>query len=431
MNSTAPNASVLDALWQAALGAADARRLSAPHLAACLPSGRELPGRLIVVGAGKAAAAMAQAVEAHWPGDLQGLVVTRYGYALPCQRIEVIEAAHPVPDAAGVEAASRIRIWAEGLSAKDTVLVLLSGGGSALLAAPRPGLSLVEKQAITALLLKSGATIHEINCVRRHLSTLKGGQLAALAAPARVLTLALSDVAGDDPTVIASGPTVADPSSCDDALAVLSRYRVEVPRHVRRQLEAGAWETPKPGDPRLAGGEFRLVGSGQTVLQETAQAAAALGIAPLVLGDAIEGEAREAARVLAGIAKSCQRHGTPLKPPCVLLSGGETTVTVRGAGRGGRNSEFLLALGLALRGQPGISALAADTDGIDGSEANAGAFYTPELWTQSVQRGLGAPEWQGALDSNDAYTLFWQLDALVESGPTCTNVNDFRAILIE
>jgi glycerate 2-kinase len=423
--------SLLSHLWSVALRAAEPRLLLPPHLAACLPADpAALPGRLFVIGAGKAAAAMAQAVEAHWHGPLNGIVVTRYGYGLPCQRIEVIEAAHPVPDAASGEAARRIQTLLAGLHAGDTVLALFSGGGSALLAAPRPGLSLAAKREITARLLKSGATIHEINCVRKHLSWLKGGQLAALAAPARLVTLALSDVAGDDATVIASGPTVADPTTCADALAVLERYAVDVPPAVRGELASGAWETPKPGDPRLAGGEFRLIGSGQAVLQAAARAAATLGVAPLVLGDAIEGEAREVARVMAGIARSCQRHGSPVAPPCVILSGGETTVTVRGGGRGGRNSEFLLALGLALRGTSGISALAADTDGIDGSADNAGAIYTPQLWTDAVARGLGAPDWQSALDGNDAYTLFAQLGALVVSGPTHTNVNDFRAIYV-
>lgn len=417
-----------------ALKAADPRGFLPSRLAQLLPEwfspDRPAPrGRLVVVGAGKAAASMAQAVEAALPAgrEVSGLVVTRYGYGLPCQQIEVIEAAHPVPDAAGQAAAERLLQAVSGLSADDTVLALISGGASALLAAPRPGLTLEAKRGITRALLASGATIHEINCVRKHLSLVKGGQLARRVGPAKLLTLALSDVTGDDPAVIGSGPTAADPTSCADALALLDRYQVALPPVVRDALSRGDWETPKPGDAALLGTRYELIGSARTVLQKIADNAAGRGIAPLVLGDAIEGEAREVARVMAGIALSCQRHGVPLKPPCLILSGGETTVTLRGNGRGGRNSEFLLALALALRGAPGISALAADTDGIDGSEDNAGAIYLPALLNVDP---AALPEAISCLANNDAYRWFAARDALIFTGPSYTNVNDFRALLV-
>jgi hydroxypyruvate reductase len=372
---------------------------------------------------------MAQAVEVFY-GDavaVEGVVVTRYGYGLPCRSIEVIEAAHPVPDDAGLAAARRIEDALAGLSADDTVFALVSGGASALLAAPRDGVAPAEKRALTAALLRSGATIHEINCVRKHLSRLKGGRLAALAAPAKLCTLALSDVAGDDASVIGSGPTVPDPSTCADALEIAARYGLDLPPAVDAAWRAGAWETPKPGDPVFAGSRYRLVGSGFDNLQKTAAYAAAAGVTPLVLGDAIEGEAREVAKVLAGIALSCRRTGVPVGPPCLILSGGETTVTLRGAsGRGGRNSEFLLALALALKGAPGIHALAADTDGIDGSEDNAGAIYGPQMWSNEAQAAA-----RDALERNDAWAWFAARDALLVTGPTCTNVNDFRAIYVE
>jgi glycerate 2-kinase len=330
--------------------------------------------RLIVIGAGKASAAMARAVEVHWSGPLDGLVVTRYGHGVPCQRIEIVEAAHPVPDAAGVLAAQRVLEKLRGLQPNDRVLALISGGGSALLAAPATGVTLVEKRAITSALLKSGAAIGEINCVRKHLSAIKGGRLAVTASPAAVLTLAISDVPGDDPAVIASGPTVADPTTVHDALRVLDLYGITLADSLRARLLSGELETPKPGDPRLVKSEFRLIASPRQMLEAAAKAARQLGITPLILGDAIEGEAREVGKVLAGMAISCGRHGFPAEKPCVLLSGGETTVTLKGAGRGGRNSEFLLGLAMALDGAPGIHALAADTDGIDGSENNAGGL---------------------------------------------------------
>lgn len=417
---TAP-AGLLRILFDAAVAAADPVLCVPPHL----PADRE--GRLIVVGAGKAAAAMAQAVEAHSRGPLDGLVVTRYGHARPCRRIEVVEASHPLPDAAGARAAARILARLRGLSPADRVLVLISGGGSALLAAPAPVLDLAEKQAITAALLRSGAAIDEINCVRKHLSAIKGGRLAAAAWPARILTLAISDVPGDDPAVIASGPTVADPSTCADALAVLDRHRIDIPPAVRAGLLSGALETPKPGDPRLAGADYRLVASPRQMLAAAAAAAQAAGVTPLILGDAIEGEAREVAKVMAAMARSCAAAGQPAAPPCVLLSGGETTVTLRGGGRGGRNSEFQLALALALAGAPDIHALAADTDGIDGSENNAGAFVGPATLARARAAGLDP---RRRLDDNDAWGFFSALGDLLVTGPTRTNVNDFRAILV-
>ena len=412
---------ILRRLFDAAIAAADPAHCVPPHLP---PYDG---GRLIVIGAGKASAAMAQAVERHWSGRLDGLVVTRYGHGVPCQRIKVIEAAHPVPDAAGEAAANFIFGQISGLTVADRVLALVSGGGSALLAAPAVGLTLAEKRALTSALLKSGAAIGEINCVRKHLSAIKGGRLAAAAYPASVLTLAISDVPGDDPAVIASGPTVGDPTTCADALRVLDAYAIALPPGLRQRLDSGELETPKPGDPRLARSEFRLIASPRQMLEAAATEARRLGIEPLILGDALEGEAREVGKVLAGMAKSCARHGYPAAKPCVLLSGGETTVTVRGDGRGGRNTEFLLALALALDGAPGIHALAADTDGIDGSEDNAGAFVTPDTLLRAKAAGLDVP---GLLANNDAWTAFSRLGDLLVTGPTRTNVNDFRAVLI-
>ncbi len=413
---------ILRRLFDAAIAAADP--------AICVPP--QLPpddgGRLIVVGAGKASAAMAQAVEQNWSGPLDGLVVTRYGHGAPCERISIVEAAHPVPDAAGEAAALSIFGRISGLTAADRVLALISGGGSALLAAPAAGLRLADKRAITAALLKSGAAIGDINCVRKHLSAIKGGRLAAAAWPASVLTLAISDVPGDDPAVIASGPTVADPTTAAEALAILDFYAVAIPPELRRRLQSGELETPKPGDPRLARADYRLIASPHQMLAAAAAEAGRLGVMPLILGDAIEGEAREVGKALAGIALSCARHGWPARGPVVLLSGGETTVTVRGDGRGGRNSEFLLGLALALGGAPGIHALAADTDGIDGSEDNAGAFIAPDTLDRARAAGLDA---RASLAANDAWGFFAGLDDLLVSGPTRTNVNDFRAILVE
>ncbi len=413
---------ILRQIFDAAIAAADPARCLPPHLPP------DDGGRLVVVGAGKASAAMALAVEQHWSGPLDGVVVTRYGHGAPCQRIKIIEAAHPVPDAAGEAAANFIFGQISGLTAGERVLAVISGGGSALLAAPAAGLTLDAKRAITAALLKSGAAIGEINCVRKHLSAIKGGRLAAAAWPARVLTLAISDVPGDDPAVIASGPTVADPSTAAEALAILDFHAIAIPDQVRRRLQSGELETPKPGDPRLASSEFRLIASPRQMLESAAAEAQRLGITPLILGDAIEGEAREVGKAMAGMALSSRRHGFPAKAPVVLLSGGETTVTVKGAGRGGRNSEFLLGLALALDGAPGIHALAADTDGIDGSEDNAGAFLAPDTLARARAAGLDG---RARLAANDAWGFFAGLGDLLVTGPTRTNVNDFRAILVE
>jgi glycerate 2-kinase len=413
---------LLRSLFDAAVAAAD------PRL--CVPPNLPVPpkGRTIVVGAGKAAAAMAAAVEARWPGPLQGLVVTRIGHGVPTQRIRVVEAGHPVPDAAGAEAARAILGMVQGLAAEDLVIALISGGGSALLALPAGDVTLADKQAVNRGLLKSGARIGEMNAVRKHLSRIKGGRLAAAASPARVVCLVISDVPGDDLSVIASGPTVADPSTLDDARGVLSRYRIDVPPRVSAHLTDPANETPKPGDPRLAKVETRLIATPWDSLAAAAAKAREAGYAPLILGDAIEGEARDCAIVHAGIASSAARHGEPVAPPCVLISGGETTVTVRGGGRGGRNAEFLLSLALALDGHAGVWALAADTDGIDGTEDNAGAFRTPDTLARARAAGLDP---RACLDGNDAYSVFSALGDLLITGPTRTNVNDFRAILIE
>ncbi|HJW23881.1 MAG TPA: glycerate kinase [Rhodocyclaceae bacterium] len=416
---------ILRNLLDAALAAADPARCLPPFLADFLPEDGD--GRLIVIGAGKASAAMARAVEQNWSGPLEGLVVTRYGHGVPCERIEIVEAAHPVPDAAGEAAAARMLDMVRGLGEKDRVLALISGGGSALLAAPAAGITLAEKRAITQALLKSGAAISEMNCVRKHLSAVKGGRLAAAAWPAAVLTLAISDVPGDDPAVIASGPTVADPTTCGEALAILDRYGIAIDSGLRARLATGELETPKPGDPRLAKSSYRLVASPLQMLQAAAEAARAAGVEPLILGDAIEGEAREVAKVMAAMALSSAAHGLPARAPCVLLSGGETTVTLRGQGRGGRNTEFLLGLALALNGAPGIHALAADTDGIDGSEDNAGAHVAPDTLERARGLGLGARQY---LDGNDAWGFFSALGDLLVTGPTRTNVNDFRAILV-
>jgi hydroxypyruvate reductase len=412
----------LRSLFDAALAAADPARCVAPHLPA------PPKGRTIVLGAGKAAAKMARAVEDHWPRPLSGLVVTRYGHGVPCDRIEVVEAAHPVPDAAGQRAATRILEMAQGLSADDLVLCLISGGGSALLALPAQGLSLDDKRAVNRALLRSGANIGEMNCVRKHLSAIKGGRLAAAAAPARLVSLLISDVPGDDPAVIASGPTVPDPTTFADALAVLTKYSIEEPAAVIAHLRNAEDETPKPGDARLARIETKIVARPQDALEAAAALAMKAGVDPIILGDSIEGEAREVAMVHAGIARQVRRYGQPARAPAVLLSGGETTVTVRGQGRGGRNAEFLLALAVALQGEPGIHAVAGDTDGIDGTEDNAGALLDPTSLARAAARGIDAKR---ALAGNDGYGFFAALGDLIVTGPTRTNVNDFRAILIE
>ncbi len=412
---------LLQSMFEAAVAAADPMRCMASHLP-------DLPaGKTVVVGAGKAAGSMARALEAHWKGPLEGLVVTRYGHRVPTRHIEVVEASHPVPDAAGQEAAARILAMVRGLGPDDLVICLISGGGSALLANPAEGLTLQQKQGMNRALLKSGATIGEMNCVRKHLSAIKGGQLALACAPARVVTLLISDVPGDDPSVIASGPTVPDPTTCAEALAILDKYELQGHAEAYAHIRSGMHETPKPGDPRFARNEVRMIATPQESLEAAARVAREAGVEPVILSDCIEGEARDVALVHAGIVRQVLKHGQPVKTPCVLLSGGETTVTVRGKGRGGRNAEFLLALAVALEGLPGVHAMACDTDGVDGTEDNAGAILGPSTWARAEKLGLRAREF---LADNDGYTFFSRLGDLVVTGPTLTNVNDFRALLV-
>lgn len=409
---------LLRRMFNAAVAAAVAERCVPPHL----PTPPK--GRTVVIGAGKGAAAMARAVEAHWQGQgerLSGLVVTRYGHGAPTRRIEVVEAAHPVPDAAGREAARRILESVQGLGADDLVLCLISGGGSALLALPAEGIALEDKRAVTSALLRSGATIHEINAVRKHLSAIKGGRLGAAAHPAKVVTLVISDVPGDDLSVIASGPTVPDPSTYADARAVLAKYGITPPAAIAARLAEARDETPKPGDPRLAGATATLIATPAGALKAAAEVARAAGYEPVILGDAIEGEARVVARDQAKLAMA-SKSGT------ALISGGETTVTVKGKGRGGRNAEFGLALALAFDGRPGLHAIACDTDGIDGTEDNAGALVLPDTLARARAAGLDPA---ACLADNDAYRVFQALGDLVVTGPTLTNVNDFRAILVD
>jgi len=412
---------LLHAMFTAAIAAAQPAHCVPPHLPVA-PT-----GRLIVIGAGKASAAMAQAVEQHWPGELSGLVVTRYGYGVPCERIEIAEAAHPVPDAAGMDAAQRMLALVGTLNADDTVLCLISGGGSALLALPLAGITLAEKQDLNRALLASGATIGEINCVRRHLSAVKGGRLAAACHPARLLTLAISDVPGDKPGDIASGPTVADATTCEDALGIVRRYGIALPASLREVLESGRGESVKPGDARLAHASIELIATPQMALEAAAEVARAAGVTPYILGDSLEGEARDVGTVMAGIAQQAARRGQPFATPCVLLSGGETTVTVRGDGRGGRNVEFLLALGIALDGEANVHALAGDTDGVDGQEEIAGAYLAPDTLKRAWAQGMRPRD---SLDRNDGHGFFQALGDSVVTGPTLTNVNDFRAIYI-
>ena len=409
-------------MFAAAIAAAQPALCVPPHL----PSPPD--GRVVVIGAGKASAAMARAVETHWDGPLSGLVVTRYGHAVPCERIEIIEAAHPVPDLAGEAAALRLLQTVAGLSADDLVLCLISGGGSALLSLGLPGLTLEDDRTLNRALLASGASISEMNCVRRHLSAIKGGRLAVACHPARVVNLLLSDVPGDDPTDIASGPTVPDPTTCNDALDIVRRYAIAVPVRALELLQSGEGESCKPGDPRLPPIDTRFIATPQMALEAAAAVARDAGVTPYVLGDAIEGEARDVAKALGGIALQVAKRGQPFTPPCVLLSGGETTVTVEGSGRGGRNVEFLLALTLALGGAPGVYALAGDTDGVDGQEEIAGALMTPDTLSRAFARGLRPRE---RLDANDGHGFFEALGDSVVTGPTLTNVNDFRAILID
>lgn len=417
--------------------AAVLRALPLHNTAAFLPSPPK--GRTVVLGAGKAGGAMAQAVEALWPADkpLSGLVVTRYGHTPPRpagvpERIEVVEASHPVPDAAGLAAAERILALTQGLTADDLVLCLISGGGSALLTLPAEGLTLADKQRINKDLLNSGAGIGEMNCVRKHLSRIKGGRLAASCAPAQVVTLTISDVPGDDPSVIASGPTVPDASTCADAWAILQRYKIEVPAAIEAALKAGSLETPKPS-PAWDKQPVHLIATPQQSLDAAAELARAAGLNAYVLSDELEGESREVGKVHAALARAAAHGKGPFQKPCVILSGGETTVTIRqqapgsAKGRGGRAGEFCLGLAVALQAQPNVWAIAADTDGIDGIEDNAGASVTPDTLLRAEAKGAKATEY---LDHNDAYGFFEAVGDLVVTGPTHTNVNDFRAMLV-
>ncbi len=406
---------LLKSLFSAAIAAADPALRVPPYL----PSAPR--GRTIVVGAGKASAAMALAVEQHWKSQLTGLVITRYGHGAPCKSIEIVEAAHPVPDANGRDAALRMGELVKGLSEDDLVLCLISGGGSALLAAPAPGLTLEDKQNVNRQLLSCGAPISEMNCVRKHLSALKGGRLAAAAFPAQVVSLIISDVPGDDPAVVASGPTVPDPSTREDALAILRKYEFDLPAHVWAFLETPAAETPKPGDPRFVRVRTEMIAAPAQSLAAAAKLAQEAGYRVIDLGDRVEGEARDVAREQAARALAT-------KGPAIILSGGETTVTLKGKGRGGRNGEFALGLAIALDGKANISAIAGDTDGIDGSEDNAGALVMPDTLVRARAKGLDA---KAFLANNDAYGFFSALGDLIVTGPTRTNVNDFRAILIE
>lgn len=432
----APQSVFLRELFDAAVAAADPGRCLKPFLDKVFE--KPVHGRIVILGAGKASGAMAKAVEDYLvqalPGRaFEGLVVTRYDHAVPCETIEIVEAAHPVPDEKGLAAAARILERAGSLGADDLAVCLISGGGSALLTAPANGVSFAQKQALNGALLKSGATIHEMNCVRKHLSAIKGGRLAAAVAPARLVTLAISDVPGDDLDVIGSGPTVPDPSTLADAREILSKYDIALPADVAALLMGAGSETPKTGDPVFSRTETYLVAAPQRSLEAAAGLAAAKGYGTLILGDAIEGESREVAKMHAAIAAQVARHGQPANAPLVLLSGGETTVTVRGSGRGGRNAEFLLSLLATLQERMPdcrhrISAIACDTDGIDGTEDNAGCIMSGEIFDR-MEKGLDDP--RPYLANNDGYGFFEKAGGLVITGPTLTNVNDFRAILIE
>ncbi len=413
---------LLRTMFEAAVAAADPA-LVVPPVLPTPPAGRTL-----VLGAGKAAAAMARAVETAWPAaDLSGLVVTGYGYEVPCERIEVVAAAHPVPDAAGRAAAGRILEAAQGLGPDDLMLALVSGGASALLTLPAPGLTLEDKQAVNRLLLRSGAHIGEMNCVRKHLSGIKGGRLAQAAAPARAVTILISDVPGDDAATIGSGPTVADPTTFANARAIITKYGIDLPQAVARHLAAAAEETPNAGDALFAGHRVHFAGLPSKSLAAAAEIAGAAGLVVHDLGDRVEGEAREVGAEHARLALACQQGTGPVAPPCVILSGGETTVTLKGNGGGGPNTDYLMGLACELSAAAGIYALAGDTDGIDGSEDNAGAFVTPDTLVRAAEAGLDPA---ALMADNDPYRFFSGLDDLLMTGPTYTNVNDLRAVLV-
>lgn len=411
----------LDALMRAAIAAADPSKAVPPHLPA------PPKGRTVVIGAGKASAVMAKAVEDNWSGPIEGLVVTRYDYGAPCKHIEIVEAAHPVPDRAGRDAAGRMLEICEGLGPDDLCIALMSGGASALLTQPANGISFEDKQEVNRLLLRCGATITEMNCVRKHLSAIKGGYLARAIAPARVVSLLISDVPGDDPGVIGSGPTVPNATTYAEALGIVEKYAIALPTAIRAHLIQGAVETPKPGDPIFADAETRIVARPQASLESAAEVALRAGVTPVILGDALEGEARVVAAEHARQAMSLRVAEGVNQLPMVLLSGGELTVTMKGDGRGGPNAEYMLAMVPALNADPGIHALAVDTDGIDGSEDNAGAIIGPETLSRAAQLGVDPSKY---LENNDSYHFFKALDDLVMTGPTYTNVNDFRAVLV-
>lgn len=420
-----PRALLLGA-FGAAVSAADPLQVVPRHLPA------PPRGRTVAVGAGKAGGSMAAAVEAAWPAQapLEGLVITRYGHALPTRRLRVVEAGHPVPDERGEAAAAEILELARGLTEDDLLLVLVSGGGSSLLSLPAPGIPMADLKALTRALLASGAPIQDMNTVRKHLSVIQGGRLAA-ATRARVLALVVSDVTGDDPTHIASGPASPDPTTYRDAREILERFEVEVPASIASHLARGCAgavpETPKPGDPVFDRVDSRVIATAHASLMAAAAYAQARGVTPLVLGDSVTGESAEVAKVHGAIARQLRLHGHPFRPPVAMISGGETTVTIRGAGRGGRCSEFLLSLAVDLDGLPGTWALACDTDGIDGSEDNAGAILTPDALARARARGLHPKR---MLADNDGYGFFSALGELVVTGPTRTNVNDFRMVLV-
>lgn len=415
-----PEAFLID-LFHSAVNAAHPKEVLAKYLP------KDTNKRAVVIGAGKAAASMAQALEQHWQGPLSGLVVTRYGHNETCKHIEVVEAAHPVPDDAGQAVAKRIMQLVEGLTKDDVVICLISGGGSSLLSLPAEGIKLSDKQAINKALLKSGAAIDEMNCVRKHLSAIKGGRLAKACYPATIHTYAISDVPGDEATVIASGPTVADPTTSAQALTLLENYNINIPDNVKTWLKSSASETLKSGDPALKNTHFTLIATPKDALDAVQKQVEKTGIKSLVLGDKIEGESKEVAKVHGAIALNIAEHRQPISPPCVILSGGETTVTVKGNGRGGRNAEFLLSLAISLQKQQQFYAIAADTDGIDGSEDNAGCLLTPKTYQSAEHQQLNLEHY---LDNNDGYGFFEATKQLLKTGPTRTNVNDFRAILI-
>lgn len=421
MVSPAPRV-MFERLFSAAVAAADPQRMISRFLPA------RPKGRTIVIGAGKGSAQMARAFERAWDGALEGLVVTRYGYGAPCERIEVIEAAHPVPDVAGLRASQRLFAAVSGLSADDLVVALISGGGSALLPSPPEGMTLADEIAVNKALLASGAPIAAMNTVRKHLSAIKGGRLALAAHPARVVTLVVSDIPGDNPAFVASGPTVPDKATRADALAIVRDWRLALPEAATRHLGSAAADAPLPDDPRFAVNEVHVIASAARSLEAAAAEAGRLGIEAVILSDAIEGEARDVAGVHAAIASEIATRNRPFARPVLLLSGGETTVTIRGdGGKGGRNSEFLLAFALAIDGVEGIHAFAADTDGIDGSEQNAGAFAD---FTSAARMRAAGVDPKAALARNDAWTAFDAVGDLFAPGPTGTNVNDLRAILV-